>query len=616
MTPVRPVWTILLSSLPVAVLGCAPTLDGVGDADVAAVIEPVAALSFLVCHDGTGSYSTIQDAVEDVPVGSVVVVCAGVYEENVTVDGTALTLLARDGVGTVTIDAVSGGRPLAVSNVPAPGFGMSGFVLQGGETELAGAGLWVSDSVITLEDNRFTGNDSDRDGGGLYAAASEITLTGNSFDSNRATGLGGGAAFDGCSGEITGNTFGGNDADMGGGLAVSGDDLTVLSNVISANSSVDVGGGIYVSGDSDLLSNSISDNHADDHGGGFYVTDGSGRVDGNHVTENTSGNDGAGGYITLHYGEVTRNSFEGNEASDDAGGLRVRFGYLDITDNDFLDNSARDAGGAIKLSHAESEFSFNLVRGNVAGDRGGGMELDNDNTSVNSSVFEDNTAARGGGLHSMNNTAGLSIRDSSFEGNAASYAGGGLMLEDDSFMVRLGHLELYDNSAPDGAGIYVTSAFLQGGGLIVAGNVASDSGGAFYLDNAIGRVAGLVAWDNEAKVAGAAIAAHDSFGVSFINAIISANSGSAAVQSLGGRGPAFRYSDVWGNADGDFSGARSPTGRFGNIGADPAFTDPAAFDFTLTAGSPAIDAGAPFLRDSDGSRSDMGAFAGPWGSWL
>ena len=615
MTPVRPVWTILLSSLPAAVLGCAPIVDGVGDADVAAVIEPAAALSFFVCHDGTGSYSTIQDAVEDVPSGSVVVVCAGVYEENVTVDGTALTLVPRDGAGTVTIDAGTGGRALAVSNVPAPGFGMSGFVIQGGETELDGAGLWVSDSVVTLEDNRFTGNDSDGDGGGLYAATSEITFTGNSFDDNLAMGLGGGAAFDGCSGTITGNTFEGNDADMGGGLAVSGDELSVLSNVIIANSSVDVGGGVYIIGDSGLLNNSISDNHADDHGGGFYVTDGSGLVEGNRVTGNTTGNDGAGGYITLHYGEVTGNSFEGNEASDDAGGLRVRFGYLDITYNDFLDNIARDAGGAIKLSHAESEFSFNLVRGNVAGDRGGGIELDNDNTSVNSSVFEDNAAARGGGLHSMNNTAGFSIRDSTFEGNTASYAGGGLMLEDDGFTVRLGHLEFYDNSAPDGAGIYVGLASIQGGGLILAGNVASDRGGALYLDTAVGRLAGLVAWGNEAKAAGAAIDANDSSAVSFINAIISANAGSAAVQSSGGRGPAFRYSDVWGNVDGDFSGMRSPIGRFGNIGADPVFTDPGTFDFTLATGSPAIDAGVPFLRDGDGSRSDMGAFGGPYGSW-
>ena len=47
----------------------------------------------------------------------------------------------------------------------------------------------------------------------------------------------------------------------------------------------------------------------------------------------------------------------------------------------------------------------------------------------------------------------------------------------------------------------------------------------------------------------------------------------------------------------------------GNLNTDPLFTDAGAYDFSLTAASPAIDAGNPgHAPDADGSRADMGAY--------
>jgi len=53
----------------------------------------------------------------------------------------------------------------------------------------------------------------------------------------------------------------------------------------------------------------------------------------------------------------------------------------------------------------------------------------------------------------------------------------------------------------------------------------------------------------------------------------------------------------------------------GDVFATPRFVDPTRGDFTLDPLSPAIDAGDPAISDPDGSRSDMGAFGGPYGAW-
>jgi len=57
-----------------------------------------------------------------------------------------------------------------------------------------------------------------------------------------------------------------------------------------------------------------------------------------------------------------------------------------------------------------------------------------------------------------------------------------------------------------------------------------------------------------------------------------------------------------------------------NLDADPLFVDYPSWDFQLSAehGSPCIDAGNPdpSFDDPDGSRNDMGAYGGPYGSWM
>jgi hypothetical protein len=54
---------------------------------------------------------------------------------------------------------------------------------------------------------------------------------------------------------------------------------------------------------------------------------------------------------------------------------------------------------------------------------------------------------------------------------------------------------------------------------------------------------------------------------------------------------------------------------YGNVYSDPMFVDQDNGDLRLQKGSPCIDAGAPWILDVDGTRSDIGAFGGPGGSF-
>jgi hypothetical protein len=76
------------------------------------------------------------------------------------------------------------------------------------------------------------------------------------------------------------------------------------------------------------------------------------------------------------------------------------------------------------------------------------------------------------------------------------------------------------------------------------------------------------------------------------------------------------YNDSFGNQLQNFCAGGSCTalnlaGVNGNISANPLFVNAAGNNFALQCGSPAINAGSPSILDTDGTRSDMGAYGGP-----
>lgn len=72
----------------------------------------------------------------------------------------------------------------------------------------------------------------------------------------------------------------------------------------------------------------------------------------------------------------------------------------------------------------------------------------------------------------------------------------------------------------------------------------------------------------------------------------------------------INYNNLWDNY-GDFGNSGHPIDSVGNIYRNPMFVS--GYDVHLQAFSPLIDAGDPGILDIDGSRSDIGAYGGPYG---
>ncbi len=593
--------------------GChAPAPDGGPPLSSHWALAPVAA-TYTVCPDGSGDYESIQQGLDDVPSGAILSLCAGTYRENIVHYTTPVALVAADGPGSAIIDGGGSDRALRVRSVPAPGFAMSGVTIRNGyHDSYNGAGMFVKYSVLIVDDSRFEDNAAAGDGGGLWVRDSEVLVTDSLFQGNSAVYDGGGALFDDCRGELRGNRFEGNVADDGGGLFVEGDELLIVENEILDNDALDLGGGIYLDGDAPIEANTIRDNRADDDGGGLYAMQSHGPLTDNLFEGNTCGDDGGGAYMNNPRGDIIGNTFTGNFAGDDAGGLRVFVGYATVTDNDISYNEAADAGGGAKLSHAQSDFLRNTLVGNVTGDRGGGLELDNDTSLVQDCHFEANQAAIGGGLHSQLNHSEQTITASTFVDNQAE-AGGGIMLETDTYLVTMSQLRMTGNQAERGGALHALDSRLLTSAVIMAENSASAEGGAVYTDGTTGHLFNITAWSNTAPE-GAALFLRDNNLLRVGSNIITENSGGAAVETEGAA-PFFYFNDVWNNASGAFAGMDDPTGNAGNLAADPLFTAPEAHDFHLSSGTPARNAGVPWQSDPDGTRADMGAYGGPYGSW-
>jgi hypothetical protein len=253
----------------------------------------------------------VQAAINGLPAGSIIRICAGTYVGNVTVsknltllgagegsDPASNTILDANGNGSpVTIPAgvtatVQGVRITGASGIVASGVTNNGTLtmrdctVTGNESTAnnSGGGLRNGNGAsLTMTTCTVSGNTAGRDGGGILTLSGSLSMTACTVSDNTAGGLGGGIA---CNGSGTTQLLGcvigpGNMALQGGGLSVfNGASVTLDASFVFGNEATDAGspgGGIRNSNSTVTLQHgsTVSDNDPDN-----CVATGSGTITG------------------------------------------------------------------------------------------------------------------------------------------------------------------------------------------------------------------------------------------------------------------------------------------------------------------------------------------------
>ncbi len=573
------------------------------DADPPDAAEPVV---LSVCAGGGADYDGLQAAIEGAPAGATLLVCAGTYHEHLLIDAKQLTIRGVDGAGATFIDGGGTATTVLVRDTAGSGVWLEGLTIRAGATDTSGGGLRCRDSVLAVHDSAVTGNQARDLGGGMYTS--------------------------GCTVDVVGTLFQGNSASQGGGVYLDGGAATLRQAQIRQNHARTRGGGICVAVDALIEDSTIADNVSDWVGGGLYAFGGEPVLRTSLVRGNTSVNDGGGMYLRMGSPQIIGNTIEQNHCGDDGGGIRLFTASGMVRDNLVRDNIADDSGGGIRVSHWPSTFIDNLVRDNQAG-LGAGMDMDNDASRVFGGEITGNHASNGGGINlGLAPYSGALIEGVLFSGNVA-YRGAAIRLAQNYQPVTLRKLRIIGNHAGKGGALHVQSTNFTLTNSVIAGNDA-DLGAAIHAPrdsvwtdpcpcpptSTSGVVQFVVFYANEADDAGAVLWKDSPHPLRIEDSILLANTGPTTVTVLAAEPtesdpapplvpPIWRYNDL--TPDGGFEGMGDPTGSNGNLASDPKFVDAGGGNFHLMAGSPAIDAADPSLKDPDSSRADMGRFGGP-----
>ncbi len=571
----------------------------------------------LVCATGDADFHTIGGAVAATPSGGAIEVCAGSYPEVIAITGKALRIRGA-GADVTIIDA--GSAATAISITGGDEVTLDGFTIRGGRTLGAGGGVYCFASGVRLRSSILLGNRAGAGGGGLYAESCTVQITESHFEGNEGTQRGGGAALINSTGTVVDSVFIGNSADDGGALALLGGDIAVSASELRANLGRVHGGAIYQASDSLAEGNLITSNRSNWTGGGVYVKQHAPTFVGNTISDNTAFHEGGGLYLHESRAALTDNRITGNTAEDDGGGLRMFSCDAMLERNHIAGNHAEGDGGGLKSSHVASLFIDNELIDNTADGAGGGYELDNDSSVVIGGLVSGNSASIGGGIHAMlwpwngGLLEGIRVVD-----NHATH-GGGIYVEDNFQPMAIRAVTVTGNTANKGAGLYATGGRLVMSNSLFASNISEGPGGGLYFAKSepwtqmcpcppvdpASELDFVVIHGNTATNGSALWT--DAPNLSIENTIVSAHAGTAVAVGLGGPAPTWRYNDTHPVS---FTGMLDPTGRDGNQTMEPQFTDAASGNFRLQPTSLCVDAGDPTLQDPDGTRADMGLFAGP-----
>lgn len=229
-----------------------------------------------VNKDGTGRFTSIQDAIDASEAGDTIIVHPGTYYEDIVLNGKDLTLRSTDPedraiVGSTVISGSGNQDTLDFWGAETEAFVLSGLTITGvrGSSHLIYPCVLGHGCKATIINCMLTSNDSTSSGLDNCDGLIENCL----ISGNLCCGL------SGCDGDIVGCKITGNSACQYGGGGLYSCNGRIIDCLISENSAtgtpdVAFGGGGLAECDGLIEGCTISDNYSACYGGGLYLCDG------------------------------------------------------------------------------------------------------------------------------------------------------------------------------------------------------------------------------------------------------------------------------------------------------------------------------------------------------
>ena len=397
---------------------------------------------------------------------------------------------------------------------------------------------------------------------------------------------------------------------------LSGDIGTLDDNTDNSYVVVDISGTSDSILDGFVITDAYNDQRSSNIGGGILSRDGSATLANLTISDNIAG-DGAGIAANSSELQISNVVLSNNSVIRDGGGYYSRNGNSTLSDVTFISNSAGDRGGAIYYNNSNDVFT-NIEFNSNRAESGGAVFNSSRDLELSDSSFFNNSATEDGGAIFNTSNGNPNLTNLNFVSNTAINDGGAIFNDGGSPVII--DAVFADNIANSSGGAFYSSGNHTVANSLFTGNVGFFGGAIFSSDNS-STVVNSTFSDNTGRNSGAlAFSGDENDTPSVINSIIYDNRSFASDNQIVAGETGLNVSN---------SLIQDATNAGGNLNVNPEFVAPDSFDYRLSEGSPAIDAGnnqatvlsgedADIELDEDlagnarvvGARVDLGAYEG------